>query len=157
MLSRLRSMRASVGFMKRLFAVAEHRADRDGEPAPGPEHLLLAAVDLDDGVARGVLGEAGVAAEDLADAVARARGSRGTEDADETIRHAGVFIMTEPAQEAFQAASRYSRSDKVTLNSGYVLAGIATLERGAAVSALRSLGVDRSALHAAARQAARHP
>ena len=75
MLSRLRSMRDSVGFMKRLFAVAEHKADRDGEPAPGPEHLLLAAVDLDDGVAREVLGEAGVAAEDLADAVARARGS----------------------------------------------------------------------------------
>lgn len=155
MLSRLRSMRDSVGFMKRLFAVAEHKADRDGEPAPGPEHLLLAAVDLDDGVAREVLGKEGVAVDALADAVARARDGRQAEDTDETIRHAGVFIMTEPAQEAFQAAGRYSRSDKVPLNSGHVLAGVTTLDRGAAVSALRSLGVDRSALHAAARDAAR--
>jgi len=140
--------------MKRLFAVAEHKADRDGEPAPGPEHLLLAAVHLDDGVAREVLDEAGVAADDLATAVAAARG--GGAPVDETIRHAGVFIMTEPAQEAFQAAGRYSRSDKITLNSGSVLAGITTLDRGAAATALRSLGVDRSTLHTAAREAARH-
>ncbi|HEY5853758.1 MAG TPA: Clp protease N-terminal domain-containing protein [Aldersonia sp.] len=158
MLGRLKSMGASMRFMKHLFGAAETHADRDGEPAPCPEHLLLAAARSEDGIALRVLDDVGVDVEALGDAVARARADLAPRPAgEETIRHAGVFIMTEPAQEAFQAAGRYSRSEHVTLNSGHVLAGVTTLHRGAAVSALRLLGVDRSALHAAAREAARHP
>ena len=55
MFDKLRRARADLTTMNALFPAAERIARDDGIDQPGAEHLLLAAIDLDDGIAKDAL------------------------------------------------------------------------------------------------------
>ena len=59
--------------IKQLLEGAEAEATRAGEPQPGAEHLLLAALDLPDGSARRAFAAAGADPDALRDAIAAQR------------------------------------------------------------------------------------
>ncbi|MEZ5102114.1 MAG: Clp protease N-terminal domain-containing protein [Thermoleophilia bacterium] len=93
--------------MGRLLEAAEAVARRDGAEQPGPEHLLLAALDLPDGSARRALGLD--PAEDPGPQPLPPR------------RRPGTTRSAANAQRLFQAATRRCHADRVPLAGAHVL------------------------------------
>lgn len=60
MFDKLRRARSDLAMMNALLPIAEQLARRDSIDEPGAEHLLLAALGLDDGVARDSFESVGV-------------------------------------------------------------------------------------------------
>lgn len=160
-LKTLRDMRA----ISSLLTDAERRARAMGEEQPGAEHLLLAALDLPDGSARRAFARLGVDPDRLEAALAN-------QDVEVLVaigvdpRHAerlrqpaplapptgsGVYRSTASAQEAFQAAGALARSQKAPFVGAHVVAAAAGMEHGTVPRLLAAIGVERSALAAAAR------
>ncbi|MFF8811579.1 Clp protease N-terminal domain-containing protein [Streptomyces pactum] len=154
-----------VSTMNTLLNTAEDLALEAGEPMPGPEHLLLAALRLPDGTARRAFGRLGADPDAFGAAVARvhaeALAAVGVRVADEAALDAevarnrspkrGAMRATAPAQEAFQAATRHARTDRSPLLGAHVVAAVAGLEHGTAPRALRAMDIEPAALGEAAR------
>jgi ATP-dependent Clp protease ATP-binding subunit ClpA len=163
---KLRERVRDVKTIKKLLTGAEEEAHRAGDAMPGPEHLLLSAIALDDGSARRAFVRVGADPDELRDAIARqhadALRSVGIAPPDEAAfddaaldgAPKGVFRSTAPARSAFQAASDTARSGGGGLLGVHVVAAVADLEHGTAARSLAAMGIDRHALAAAARDEA---
>ena len=151
--------------IRTLLEGAEAEANRAGESTPGAEHLLLAALDLPDGTARGAFESVGAdpgtlrqaIEEQHADAL-RAVGIEADAGAQRAVpvepRGNGVYRSIGSAQSAFQAAGKLARQTRSQLVGAHVVLAITDMEYGTAIRAVRSLGIDIDALAAAAREAA---
>lgn len=147
--------------IKTLLTAAEAEAQRAGDSLPGPEHLLLAAFDLPDGTARQAFERAGAdpagfraavdaahrqALQDIGVQVAGASGPL-----PEAAPPGGLYRLTAPGQEVFQAAVQLAKDGRRSpLRGAHVVAAVGGQERGTVARALQNLGVDRGALTAAA-------
>jgi ATP-dependent Clp protease ATP-binding subunit ClpA len=165
MFRQLRRARADVATMHRLLPAAERLAQRDGVDVPGPEHLVLAAFDLDDGTARHALADVGIDGARLHAAVVaqhadalRTVGVVADEDAiaarlpGPPERPTGVHRSTATAQAVFRRAVDVARADRSPLRSGHVLLAATEIEHGTLPRALDHLAIDRTVLAAAARR-----
>lgn len=158
MFNKLRRAREDLTTMNSLFPAAERIARDDGIDQPGAEHLLLAAVDLDDGIAKSALGAVGVDPAELRAAIVGqhedALRSIGVIADDNAIAAAmpasgqprGPYRAQGSLQAAFQMAVALSKHDKASLNSGYLLLAITDAEHGTVARALERLGADRTLL-----------
>ncbi len=144
--------------VRALLTGAEAEARRSGEPAPGPEHLLLAAAALPAGTAAAALARAGVDAGRLRGAVeaahAEALASVGVVagPAEGALRGpaTGPMRSTPQAQQVFRAAVAAAKAARSPLHGAHVVAAVCDLERGTAARARAVLGVDRARLRDAA-------
>jgi ATP-dependent Clp protease ATP-binding subunit ClpA len=155
--------------IKALLTGAEREALRGGDGMPGPEHLLVSAVELADGTAARALGRFGVDAASLravfeqvhADALAGV-GVRVPDPVDEADGERssgpapGIFRSTPQAQRVFQDAVALSKSTVPSrLLGAHVVAAVCGLEHGTAARVLAALGLDRGRLREAALKEAR--
>lgn len=153
MFSKLRRARADLATMNRLFPAAESIARAEGAEKPAGEHLLLAALDLEDGIARATLARHGLGGEDLRGAVqavhAEALSSLGLAADDGSIDAAlppprpagGVYRSEGSMQTLFQRAVRLAKDEGSALTSGHILRAAAEAEHSAPARALARLGV----------------
>lgn len=148
--------------IRTLLEGAEAEANRSGEPEPGAEHLLLAALELSDGSARRAFERIGADPDALRQAIehSHAEALRSVSiDADAgpeaavsaAPRAKGIYRSNGSAQSAFQAAGQLARSTRRQLIGAHVVLAITDMEHGTAIRAVRSLGIDIDALAAAAR------
>jgi hypothetical protein len=155
---KLRNKVRDVRTIKTLLTGAEDEARRAGEGLPGAEHLLLSALALPDGTARRAFERAGADPDGLRAAIERqhADALRGIgieppelDAPDEPPEAGGPFRSTASARAAFRAASDMARANGGLLGA-HVVAAVAAIEHGTAPRALAAMGVDRTALAAAA-------
>ena len=159
MFNGLRRARADITTMNRLFPAAERIAHRDGADEPGAEHLLLAALDLPDGVALDVLSANGVDRDHLSDAIAgqhaealRSVGIAADDNAIDALlphpsdRPAGVYRSTASARALFGRATDLAKAEPAPLGSGHVLLAATELDHGTLARVFEHLGVDRALL-----------
>ncbi|MEW2378496.1 Clp protease N-terminal domain-containing protein [Micromonospora sp. NPDC047812] len=151
--------------IKALLTGAETEARRAGDDLPGPEHLLLSAFGLPDGTARRAFERLGADPDDFRAAVDTAHrqalhdvGVTMPNGAEQQLppptRPGGVYRMTAPGQEAFQAAVKLSKATKPSLlRGGHVVAAVCDQEHGTVARALKALGIERGALAIAAGEA----
>lgn len=164
MLDKLRRARTDLATMKALLPEAERIARDDGVEQPGAEHLLLAALDLDD-VATDVLRVFAVDQAGLRAAVAgqheEALRAIGLVADDNAIAAAlptggqpsGPYRSQGSLQTAFRHAIAAAKRDDAPLNSGHVLLAVTDAEHGTVLRALEHLGVDPTALRDTTRRA----
>jgi len=153
-----------------LLSTAETEARGLGDAEPGAEHLLLAALVVEDASARDALGKAaassaagtgaGVDATAFRTAIgavhAASLASVGVTapELDTTLPPAGGIYRSEVStQEVFQRARVLARRSPTGLRSAHVLLAAAEREHGTVARVLAHLGVDRVALVDAATQA----
>ncbi|WP_208723245.1 Clp protease N-terminal domain-containing protein [Corallococcus llansteffanensis] len=148
--------------IQQLLTKAEAEALRAGEELPGPEHLLLSALELPDGSAVRAFERVGADSSALRKAIEAAHhnalAAAGLAEDDDGVEAPverrpapGAFRSTPQAQQVFQQAVALSKSTRPSrLRSAHVVAAACALERGTAVRALTALGVDRARLKAAA-------
>jgi ATP-dependent Clp protease ATP-binding subunit ClpA len=148
--------------IKQLLTNAEGEALRAGEELPGPEHLLLSALQLPDGSAVRAFARVGTDLPSLRKAIEAAHRSAldsaglaldeaGLDAPVERRPAPGLFRSTPQAQQVFQEAVALSKSTRPSqLRGAHVVAAACALERGTAVRALTLLGVDRTQLKVAA-------
>jgi ATP-dependent Clp protease ATP-binding subunit ClpA len=148
--------------IEELLTGAEAEARRAGDDRPGPEHLLLSAIALSDGTARRAFERVGAdpdgfraAVETVHRQALHAVGITVPSGADRQPPPAdapgGVYRMTAPGQEVFQAAVTLSKATRpARLRGGHVVAAACDQEHGTVARALTALGVERAALAAAA-------
>lgn len=165
MLARLRRARADVSTMNRLLPAAERLARDEGLERPAAEHLLLAALDLDDGIAAAALAEVGVDRTAVHDALreihAEALRTVGVVADDAAIDAslptplppAGLYRAEASARDLFQRAVAIAKAEGGALTSGHVVLAALEAPRGTAARALGRLGLDRERLEGIVRQA----
>ena len=155
-----REMRA----IKDLLTNAENIGRSMGDEQPAAEHLLLAAFDLPDGSADRVMGRFGLERDRLRGAIieqhaaalvaAGMRPDLATELSDapplEPPTGSGIYRSSPSAQEAFQRAGAMARSARRPLVGAHVVAAVADMEHGTVAQLLERLGIQRSAVAAAA-------
>jgi ATP-dependent Clp protease ATP-binding subunit ClpA len=155
----LRDAMADVRTIDELLTSAERHALALGDDVPGAEHLLLAAVGLDEDSARRTLVTFGVDLGALRAAVVavHAEGLRAIGMTDECgvavpVRASGkLFRSTSTAQKVFQRAVELSKKTSPrVLRGGHVVLAICELRAGTVVRALDILGIDRREFAAAA-------
>lgn len=156
----LRNAAAEVRTITVLLESAESIAKGRGDTMPGPEHLLMSALALDEGSAARALARCGVDASALDAAIdhvhAEALSSVGlkageTATTGSSTAPAGIYRSTPQAQQVFQEAVALSKQSKPSrLLGAHIVAATCSLERGTVVRALALLGVDRHELRAAA-------
>jgi ATP-dependent Clp protease ATP-binding subunit ClpA len=163
MFDTMRRARADLATMNAVLPAAERMARHDGIDEPGAEHLLLAALDLDDGIARRALGEFGVDAAGLRAAVAaqhedalRSIGVIADEQAlaaalPDAGQPRGVYRSQGSLQDAFQEAVAIAKRDGTRLTSGHLLLAATTPDHGTVHRALARLAIDPSLLRASTR------
>ncbi len=155
---------SEVATIKTLLKGAEDAARIGGDDLPGPEHLVLSAIDLPDGTARRAFVAVGADPDRFAAAIESAH-----RDALRAVgvtppppapagrtrkppRPTGLFRSTVAAQEVFHAAVLLAkRPDPGPLLGAHVVAAACGAEQGTVPRAFAALGVDRRALAAAAR------
>src|SRR4051812_7569201 len=125
-----------------LLAGADAAARRMGEESPDPEHLLLAALGMDDGTARRAFARAGADPDAFGAAVAArhdaALRAAGVEPVALAGRPKGVFTATPAGQRAFQEAVRLSKQVKPPrLLGAHVVAAVAGDGQGTAARTLQ--------------------
>lgn len=148
--------------IRQLLEGAERLANESGETLPGPEHLLLSALALPDGTARGAFERLGVAPDGLEAAIVAQhadalRAVRIRVDTDAPVVPApdprGVFHSTPTAQTAFRRAVELSRTSKPQrLLGAHVVLAVTEIEHGTVARTLSRLGMDREALADAAHE-----
>lgn len=168
MFDRLRRARADLATMNALLPAAERIARHDGVKQPGAEHLLLASIDLDDGIAGDALAGFAVDAAELRAAIVaqhdEALRAIGVVSDDNAIGASlpasgdsrGLYRSKGSLQTAFQQAVELAKRDKAALNSGYVVLAVTDAENGTVVRALQHLGIDPALLRETTRSLLAH-
>lgn len=158
MLARLRRARADVSTMNGLLPAAERLARDEGLERPGAEHVLLAALDLDDRIAAAAFAEVGLDRAAVHGALrelhAEALRSIGVVADDAAIDVSlptaapptGLYRAEASARDLFQRSVAIARADGGPLTSGHVVLAALEAPRGAAARALDHLGLDRERL-----------
>ena len=146
-----------------LFTSSEHIALEAGEPMPGPEHLVMAALDLPDRSARRVFETLGVDPDTFRDAVEaqhtaalEAAGIGGSADLAGHLppppsKPRGLFRTTGAAETVFKRVVKLVRKEKSQLYGAYVLLVASQAEHGTVPRALREMGLEPAAVATAAR------
>ena len=158
MFNKLRRARADLSTMNSLFPSAERIARDDGIDQPGAEHLLLAALDLEDGIAKTAMNTLQLDPTELRAAIVgqheealRTIGVIADENAIAASLPAsgqprGLYRTQGSMQTAFQHAVALAKRDKAPLNSGYLLLALTDADHGSVARSLEHLGVDRATL-----------
>ena len=148
---------------------AEAEARASGEELPGAEHLLLAALVLEDGTARRSFAAVGADPDGLRDAIAAqhadALRALGIDPPPDTVLAppAGdppaprrAYRATPSGQAAFHRAVELQKRERGSrLLGAHVVAAVAEMEHGTAPRAVRAMGVAPRELAEAARREAR--
>jgi len=158
----LRTALADTRLIASLLTIAETEARTLGEPEPGAEHLLLAALLVEDPSAQEALNRANAAKSGSPTAVdapavraaigavhAASLASIGViaPDASEPLPPAaGLYRSEVSAQEVFQRARVLAKRSPLGLLSAHVLLAAAERERGTVARVLENLGINRVAL-----------
>lgn len=150
------SAAANTRAIKVLLEAAERHAQELGDAVPGPEHLLLAALDLDDDSARASLAAHGATPDALRGAITRshadALGATDLPEARAVTTRGAVYRSSGPLQEAFRRAAQLSKKGRDRRFRGaHVVIAVAELERGTSARVLESLGISRDGLITTAR------
>lgn len=147
---------ANTRVIKVLLESAEDHARDLGDELPGPEHLLLAALGLDDDSARQALASYDVTPDAFREAIQRthsaALGGAESADAQGVTLRGGVYRSTDTLREAFQRAAKLSKTHG-RFRAAHVVIAVAEMERGTAARALALLDVPPEGLVEAARRA----
>jgi ATP-dependent Clp protease ATP-binding subunit ClpA len=160
MLQRLKPRSADMRTIKPLSDAAERQANAMGEQAPGPEHFLLAALDLPDGLARQAFVRAGADLAGLAAAIAAQHGAAlATVGVDATLLGdtapvppaAGLYRAKGSMEDVMRTLAELPRAAGEPLTGAHVVQVIAAGTQGSAARALRAMPVDAAALVEAAR------
>lgn len=137
-------MKNDIATIAALLSAAEKEAAALGDEQPGAEHLLVAALDLDDSTTA-----LGVTAGDARAAIravhARALGADVTLTPS-TRPLAGAFRSTNSLQEVFQRTRVLSKRQQLT--GMHVVRAAAERERGTVALVIDELGIDRAELGA---------
>lgn len=158
----LRTAVADTRLIAALLTTAEAEARALGDPEPGAEHLLLAALLVDDPSARDALHQVAetVDAAALRSAIGAVHAASltavgvTTPDLDGALPPAsGLYRSEVSAQEVFQRARVLSRGSRAGLLSAHVLLAAAERDHGTVARVLDHLSIDRAALIAAAQAA----
>lgn len=146
----LRTARHDIAFIAALLTTAENEARALGDPEPGAEHLLLAALLVDDPTARQALDVDAAAVRDAIGAVhaeALAAVSITVDEQAQPVPPArGVYRSEVSAQEVFQRARRLARRSPTGVRSAHVLLAVAEREHGTAARVLQRLGLERASV-----------
>lgn len=138
--------------IKVLLTEAERQALALGDAVPGAEHLVLAALMLEDDSARALLGvDAPRFRDALVEMHAAALGAVGVSTAEEGLSPAparpGVYRSDVSAQEVFQRARVLAKQDRRGgLTGAHIVRAAAEREHGTVPRVLAALGIDREAL-----------
>ncbi|GGC14459.1 Clp protease N-terminal domain-containing protein [Pseudoduganella buxea] len=161
MLQRIRQRLADMRTIKILAEAAERHAGAAGEREPGPEHFLLAALDLPDGLAQRAFARLGVDPAGLRGAIAAQHGAAlagiGADpallaDTAPLPPATGPYHAKGSMQEVMRQLADWPRARPTEpLTGAHVLAVIASSRQGTAARALRTLGLDGGPLAEAAR------
>lgn len=160
----LRTALSDTRLISALLTTAESEARAIADPEPGAEHLLLAALLVDDPSGRDALArvaEMSSSAPVDASAVRRAIGAvhaaslasigvAAPPPGRALAPAGGVYRSDASAQEVFQRARVLSRGSRTGLRSAHVLGAAAERDHGTVARVLEHLGVDRAALVEAA-------
>lgn len=151
--------------MARFFPEAQKAASADGIEAAGAEHLVIAALDLDDGSARRVFETVGADPDAFRTAV-RAQhhdalavvGMGGLDDSaldghlpEQSPPDAASVETSASAHKLFRGVVKQVRKDRSQLYGAYFVLAAAESQRGTAIRAIRHMGIDPAALAQAAR------
>lgn len=134
-----------------LLTEAERQALSLGDSAPGAEHLVLAALLLEESSARDLLGvdadqfrqaivETHAAALELVGILASELEPNSVETG------SGVYRSEVSAQEVFQRAKAISKQERGGLKGSHIVRAAAEREQGTVPRALKVLGIDRESL-----------
>jgi len=159
MLQRLKQRIADMRTIKTLCAAAERHANAAGEREPGPEHFLLAAMDLPDGLAARAFARIGADPARLQAAIGAAHaGALAAAGIDPALLGDDAPVPT--ASGPYQAKGSMAavmrqlagmpRGAGEPLTGAHVVAVIAAGSHGTAIRALRAMDVDGPALAGAA-------
>ncbi|WP_338767873.1 Clp protease N-terminal domain-containing protein [Massilia sp. METH4] len=160
MLQRLKQRIADMRTIKTLCEAAERHANAMGEREPGPEHFLLAALDLPDGLARRAFEHAGADPSRLRAGITAAHGAAlAAAGIDPAVLAApapvppatGAYQAKGSMESVMRALSDWPRSAGEPLTGAHVAAVVAASAHGTAARALQAIGVEPAALAAAAR------
>lgn len=150
----LRTARRDLRLISELLTTAEIEARALGDPEPGAEHLLLAAVAGTDASARDSLGvDADAVRAALIAVHAESLASIGVvaPELDTALPPvSGVYRSQVSAQEVFQRARELSRRSPSGLRTAHVLLAVTEREHGTAARVLRRLGLERASVADAA-------
>lgn len=166
MIEKMRGRRRDMRTLSSAISASLERAQRAGDEYAGAHHLILAALDMDDGSATRVLAEHGASKESFLAAVsaqeAEALRSLGLPDG---LAGSGD-VAVEPGTGQFgKSDATYEQAmknvheihnrdgDLRPLVSAYVLAGAAMVDRGVAARALKAMDIDVERLVETARSA----
>ncbi len=162
MLQRIRQRLTDMRTIKQLAEAAERHAGAAGEREPGPEHFLLAALDLPDGLAQRAFARLGADPAGLRGAIAAQHGAAlagiGADpallaDTPPLPPATGPYHAKGAMQEVMRQLADWPRVRPTEpLTGAHVLAVIASTQHGTAARALRAMGVDGGRLADAARE-----
>ena len=161
MLKKIRQRSQDMQKLSSVMTEALKIASEDGFQAAGAQHLLLAAIAMeDDDSGRQAFAAGGADPDQLSDAIERAIGAGVPSiELPEAASAAGGSQMKVDAafDEAIKAthAVHNAHGDVRPLRAAHFVAGVASAEHGVAVRALAEMGLDRAALIEAATEAAR--
>lgn len=150
-----RSALTDITTVNALLTGAENEARQCGQDIPGAEHLLISALALPDGTAIRTFERVGADPDQFHKAVSSLRVaalcSLGHGTADTTVPATRLPPANTSAQHAFQVAVRLSKTTKpCQLLGAHVILAICQMEQGTSAQALRTMGIDRAVLRAAA-------
>lgn len=161
MLQRIRQRLADMRTIKALCEAAERYALAGGEREPGPEHFMLAAFDLPDGLARRVFERLGIDPAGVRGAIAASHGaalaSVGVDAAaladDAPLPpSSGPYRAKGSMQAVMQQLAAWPRANALEpLTGAHVLAVVAGARNGTAARTLRTMGLDGAQVVAAAK------
>lgn len=161
MLQRIKRKLDDMRTIKALAEAAERHANAAGEREPGPEHFLLAAFDLPDGLARRAFARLGVDPAGIQNAIAAQHSAAlaSTGIAPTVLATpaplppaTGIYRAKGSMQAVMQQLAAWPRATpSEPLTGAHVLAVIASSAQGTAARTLRTLGLDGERVGAAAR------
>lgn len=151
---------AEMATIKEVLTSAESLAHEMGDKEPGSEHLLLAAIDMQDGLARRAFEQIGANPDDFATAIVRqheaALAAAGIEARPKPPTHIPAdnrapMSLGSSARSAFQRATRLVKEYRpAAFGSAHIVIAVSEQEQGTAARALAGMGVDRARLGEAA-------
>lgn len=151
---------AEMRTIKEILTSAESLAHEMGDEEPGAEHLLLAAVDMQDGHARRAFERVGADPDGFAAAIVRqhetALAAAGIEAAPKPPTHIPSsdkkpMNLGPSARQAFQRATKLVKTYRpAAFGSAHIVLGVTEQEHGTAARALAAMEVDRTRLRDAA-------
>lgn len=166
MLEKIRARRRDMQTLSGVISDSLERAQRAGDEYAGAHHLILAALDMDDGSAARVFADFGASRESFQETVAAQEGealrSLGLPDG---LADAGALAIEPGTGKYGKSDATYEQAvknvyeihngngDLRPLISAYVLAGAAQVDRGVAARALKAMNIDLDRLIEAASSA----